>query len=124
TKMDFATRQSAPFASRLDSLQPSTYFGQWLATHSGRRKFAEIGVQPRFAASVTPFECGATAVTTIGGCGFWYGFRIDPCPISGIEVFSVVTCKKLPFSWYGDSFAQMSSTMLIDSRKIALRSFL
>ena len=31
----------------------------------------EIGFQPRFAASVTPFECGATAVTTIGGCGFW-----------------------------------------------------
>jgi len=30
-----------------------------------------MGVQPRLAASVTPFECGATAVTTIGGCGFW-----------------------------------------------------
>ena len=38
-------------------------------TQAGIRKFAEIGSQPRAAASVTPFENGATAVTTIGGCG-------------------------------------------------------
>src|SRR5438128_8739432 len=94
--MDLATRQSAPLASRPDSLQPSSYFGQWLATHCGSRKLAEIGFQPRFAASVTPLECGATAVTTIGGCGFWYGLRIAPCPISGICVFAVVTEKNCP----------------------------
>lgn len=85
---------------------------------------AETGVQPRFAASVTALECGATAVITIGGCGFWYGPRIVPCPISGIMVFTVVTSKNCPFRLYGASPAQMSSTMLIDSRKIALRSFL
>ncbi len=49
--------------------QPSTYFGQWLFTQIGSRKLAEIGSQPRAAASVTPLENGATAVTTIGGCG-------------------------------------------------------
>ena len=26
-------------------MRPSTYFGQWLATHCGSRKFAEIGFQ-------------------------------------------------------------------------------
>src|SRR5258706_10198523 len=49
---------------------------------------------------------------------------IAPCPISRILVFAVVTSKKFPFRSYGASFAQMSSTMLIDSRKMALRSFL
>ena len=48
-----------------------------------------MGVQPRLAASVTPLECGATAVTTIGGCGFWNGLRIVPWPISGIIVLPV-----------------------------------
>ena len=27
--------------------------------------------QPRAAAAATPFECGTTTVTTMGGCGFW-----------------------------------------------------
>src|SRR3954469_16424395 len=122
--MDFGTRRPLGLAGFLIASQPSTYLGQWLATHSGSRKFAEIGVQPRFAASVTPFECGATAVTTIGGCGFWAGLVIAPCSISGICVFSVVTWKNCPCSRYGGSPFQMSSTMLIDSRKMALRSFL
>ena len=45
--------------------QPSWYLGQCEATHSGSRKLAEIGDQPRLAASVTPFENGATAVTQL-----------------------------------------------------------
>src|SRR3954468_23847238 len=49
---------------------------------------------------------------------------IVPCPISAIIVFCVVTLKNCPFRLYGPSFAQISSTMLMDSRKIALRSFL
>src|SRR6185436_16030852 len=64
TKIDLATRQFAPSAFFPMASQPSTYRGQCDATHSGSRKLAEIGCQPRFAASVTPFECGATAVTT------------------------------------------------------------
>src|SRR5688572_126003 len=122
--MDLATRQSAPFGVLPVATQPSWYFGQCDATHSGSRKLAEIGAQPRFAASVTPFECGATAVTTIGGCGFWNGLMMRPWPISRIFVFSVVTLKNCPDRLYGASPAQMSSTMLIDSRKMALRSFL
>ncbi len=49
---------------------------------------------------------------------------IAPCPISGICVFCVVTEKNCPVRLYGASPFQMSSTMLIDSRKMALRSFL
>jgi len=58
-------------ALRPAAAQPSAYFGQCDLTHCGSRKLAEIGSQPRFAASVTPFEKGSTAVTTMGGCGFW-----------------------------------------------------
>ena len=82
-----------------------------------------MGVQPRLAASVTPFECGATAVTTIGGWGFWNGFRIVPWPISGIMVLPVEMWKCSPCRSYGPSRCQISSTMSIASRKIALRSF-
>src|SRR6202142_2976160 len=82
--MLFATRQLAGSAARPARAQPSAYFGQWLLTQAGIKKFAEIGSQPRAAASVTPFENGATAVTTIGGCGRCSGFGRKPWPISGM----------------------------------------
>src|SRR5215216_5879986 len=94
--MDFATRQFAGSAGRPTRSQPSTYFGQCDFTHCGIKKFAEIGSQPRAAASVTPFENGATAVTTIGGCGFCSGLGRKPWPISGMKVRSVVTVLYLP----------------------------
>src|ERR1051325_2312466 len=94
--MLFATRQLAGSAGRPARLQPSTYFGQWLFTHSGIRKFAEIGSQPRAAASVTPLENGATAVTTIGGCGFCKGLGRKPLPISSISCFSILMFQYLP----------------------------
>src|SRR6201991_4792381 len=94
--MDFATRQFPGSAGRPTRSQPSTYFGQCDFTHCGIRKFAEIGSQPRAAASVTPLENGATAVTTIGGCGFCKGFAIMPWPISSIRVFSIVIFQYLP----------------------------
>ncbi len=94
--MLFATRQSAERAARLASPHPSTYFGQCEATHGGCRKFAEIGVQPRCAAATTPFENGATAVTTIGGCGRWSGLTIAPCPSSGRIVRAVENDQYVP----------------------------
>src|SRR5271168_3851400 len=94
--MLLATRQFAGSALRPARAQPSAYFGQWLFTQDGIRKFAEIGSQPRTAASVTPFENGATAVTTIGGCGRCKGLAINPCPISDISVRSVVMFQYLP----------------------------
>ena len=94
--MLLATRQFAGSAGRPTRSQPSTYFGQWLFTHSGIRKFAEIGSQPRAAASVTPLENGATAVTTIGGCGFCNGFGRKPCPISGKNWRSSLMFQYLP----------------------------
>src|SRR5271168_4274095 len=94
--MLLATRQFAGSALRPARAQPSAYFGQWLLTHSGIRKFAEIGSQPRAAASVTPFENGATAVTTIGGCGRCSGLAMKPCPTSGISVRSVEMFQYLP----------------------------
>src|ERR1700728_5312822 len=94
--MLLATRQFIGSALRPARSQPSTYLGQWLLTHCGIRKFAEIGYQPRAAASVTPFENGATAVTTIGGCGFCNGIGNNPWPISGISCFSILIVQYLP----------------------------
>src|ERR1700678_191130 len=94
--MLFATRQFAGSALRPARSQPSTYLVQWLLTHCGIRKFAEIGSQPRAAASVTPLENGATAVTTIGGCGFCSGFGRKPWPISGIAWRSTLIVQYLP----------------------------
>src|SRR3954452_3096979 len=94
--MLLATRQLAGSAGRPARSQPSTYFGQWLFTHCGIRKFAEIGSQPRAAASVTPLENGATAVTTIGGCGRCNGLAMKPCPMSSIRVFSTDMLQYLP----------------------------
>ena len=34
--------------------------------------------QPRAAAFAALAEKGSTTVTTIGGCGFWYGLTIRP----------------------------------------------
>src|ERR1044072_6732884 len=106
--MLFATRQFSVSAARPARSHPSTYFGQWLFTQAGIRKFAEIGSQPRAAASVTPFEKGATAVTTIGGCGFCNGRAIKPWPISSIRVFCTDTFQYLPCRLYGGSFAHIS----------------
>src|SRR5579862_6715050 len=94
--MLLATRQFAGSALRPARSQPSAYFGQWLLTQAGIKKFAEIGSQPRTAASVTPFENGATAVTTIGGCGRCRGFAIKPCPTSAISVRSIEMFQYLP----------------------------
>src|SRR6201992_4245025 len=101
--MLFATRQLVGSAAWPPRWQPSTYFGQWLFTQAGIRKFAEIGSQPRAAASVTPFENGATAVTTIGGCGLCSGRGMNPWPISAISVFWTDTFQYLPFRLYGGS---------------------
>src|ERR1700694_2270851 len=120
--MLLATRQFAGSAGRPTRVQPSTYFGQWLLTHAGIRKFAEIGSQPRAAASVTPLENGATAVTTIGGCGCCRGLAIYPWPISGTNCFSTLIVQYLPLRLYGGSPLQMASTWLIASRNMALRS--
>src|SRR5215217_5522497 len=94
--MLLATRQFAGSALRPARSQPSTYRGQWLFTQTGIRKLAEIGSQPRAAASVTPLENGATAVTTIGGCGRCRGFGRKPWPISGINWRCVVIFQYLP----------------------------
>src|SRR5689334_24504197 len=94
--MLLATRQLAGSAGRPPRVQPSTYFGQWLFTHCRIRRFAEIGSQPRAAASVTPCENGATAVTTIGGCGCCSGRDRKPWPISGIIVRAVDMLQYLP----------------------------
>src|SRR6195952_1977523 len=94
--MLLATRQLAGSAARPLRSQPSTYFGQWLFTQAGIKKFAEIGSQPRAAASVTPFENGATAVTTMGGCGRCKGLAMNPCPISSISVFCVEMFQYFP----------------------------
>src|SRR6266702_1989219 len=86
TKTLLATRQLAGSAALPLRSHPSAYFGQWLLTQAGIRKLAEIGSQPRTAASVTPLEKGATAVTTIGGCGRCSGRATNPWPISSIRV--------------------------------------
>src|ERR1700677_2646902 len=116
--MLLAMRQFAGSALRPERSQRSTYLGQWLSTHCGIKKFAEIGSQPRTAASVTPFENGATAVTTIGGCGRCNGRAMKPWPISLIRVFWVEMFQYLPWILYGGSLAQISRTWLIDSRNI------
>src|SRR5437763_6147638 len=117
--MLFATRQLAGSALRPARAQPSVYFGQWLLTQAGIRKFAEIGSQPRTAASVTPFEKGATAVTTIGGCGRCSGFGRMPWPISASSVRSVETVQNWPSILYGGSRVQISSIVLMHSRNMA-----
>src|ERR1700688_1014949 len=94
--MLLATRQFAGSALRPARSQPSTYFGQWLFTQAGIRKLAEIGSQPRAAASVTPLENGATAVTTIGGCGRCKGRAMNPWPISFIRVLCVEIFQYFP----------------------------
>src|SRR6476619_779942 len=94
--MLFATRQFAGSAGRPPRSQPSTYLGQWLFTQAGIRKLAEIGSQPRAAASVTPFENGATAVTTIGGYGRCSGRAIMPWPMSSIRGFRVEMLQYFP----------------------------
>src|ERR1700728_814522 len=94
--MLLATRQFAVSALRPARSHPSTYFGQWLFTHSGIRKFAEIGSQPRAAASVTPLENGATVATTLGGCGRCSGLDKKPWPISGIACRSILMFQYLP----------------------------
>src|SRR6476646_12091640 len=94
--MLLATRQFAGSALRPARSQPSTYFAQWLLTHCGIKKLAEIGSQPRAAASVTPLEKGATAVTTIGGCGRCNGRAIMPWPMSSIRVFRVEMLQYFP----------------------------
>src|ERR671917_494178 len=94
--MLLATRQLAGSAGRPTRSQPSTYFGQWLFTQTGMRKLAEIGSQPRAAASVTPFENGATTVTTMAGCGRCKGFGKKPWPISFMSVRSVEIVQYLP----------------------------
>src|SRR6187399_215457 len=119
--MLLATRQLAGSAARPAFWQPSTYFGQWLLTHTGIRKLAEIGSQPRAAASVTPCEEGATAVTRMGGCGRCSGLAIEPWPISRMVVRAVETFQYLPCRSYGASPAQMASTWLIASTNISLR---
>src|SRR5947199_5027627 len=98
--MLFATRQFAGSALRPPRSQPSAYFGQWLFTQAGIKKFAEIGSQPRAAASVTPCENGATAVTTIGGCGFCSGRATMPWPMSDMIVRAVETFQYLPLILY------------------------
>src|SRR5258707_6730672 len=103
TKTLFATRQLDGSAALPPRSQPSAYFGQWLLTQAGIRKFAEIGSQPRAAASVTPLENGATAVTTIGGCGRCSGLGRKPWPISGINCFSMLIDQDLPVILYGGS---------------------
>src|SRR5215831_10913725 len=110
TKTLLATRQLAGSATLLPRSHPSTYFGQWLFTQAGIRKFAEIGSQPRAAASVTPLEKGATAVTTIGGCGRCSGFAIKPWPISSIRFFSIEMFQYLPARLYGGLPSQIAST--------------
>src|SRR5260370_22900949 len=96
TKTLLATRQLAGSAALPPRSQPSTYFGQWLLTHAGIKKLAEIGSQPRAAASVTPLEKGATAVTNIGGWGCCNGRPMNPCPMSLIRVFRVETFQYFP----------------------------
>src|SRR5277367_5727619 len=103
-------RQFAGSAVRPPRSQPSTYFGQWLFTQAGIRKLAEIGSQPRAAASVTPLENGATAVTTIGGCGRCSGRAMIPWPMSSIRVFCVEMFQYFPERLYGGRLAQISST--------------
>ena len=44
--------------------------------------------------------------------------------VAGAVLIAVVTWKNCPCRLYGGSPFQMSSTMLIDSRKMAFRSFL
>src|ERR1700759_5326680 len=98
--MLLATRQLAGSAARAGRRDPWTYFGQWLFTQAGIRKLAEMGSQPRAAASVTPFENGATAVTTIGGCGRCSGREMMPWPTSFISVFSVEMFQYFPLMLY------------------------
>src|ERR1700684_3804949 len=93
-----ATRQSWRRAGRPALAQPCSYIGQCDETQGGYRKLPEIGIQPRSAAAATPLEKGETAVTTIGGCGFWKGVMMMPWPISAISVRLVDIFQNLPSS--------------------------
>src|SRR5437773_8664658 len=118
--MLLATRQLAGSAGRPARSQPSTYFGQWLFTQAGIKKLAEIGSQPRAAASVTPLEKGATTVTTMGGCGFCSGLARMPWPMSAFSVRRVLMVQYLPSISYGGAPAQIASTWSIASTNMAL----
>ena len=78
-----------------------------------------MGSQPLAAASVTPFEKGATAVTTIGGCGCCKGLAIIPWPISVRDVLSVVIFQYLPSMLYGASDSHILRTVSIPSKNIS-----
>src|SRR5688500_18095269 len=97
------TRQFAGSARRPPSAQPFAYIGQWVAAQTGGRKLAVIGSQPRAAAAATPLEWGTTTVTTMGGCGCWYGFNITPMPVCGRSVRSVEIFQNFPLRLYGGS---------------------
>ena len=49
-------RASGGSAILFAAMQPFLYCGQWVFTHLGCKKLAEIGSQPRAAAAVTPLE--------------------------------------------------------------------
>src|SRR5258705_10122012 len=91
------TRQSQRLAAYPPSAQPCSYIGQCVAAQAGCRKLADTGFQPRLAAAVSPLECGTTAVTTIGGCGCWYGFSNTPFPPAPIHLGSVVKFQNFSF---------------------------
>src|SRR5262245_61675591 len=90
------TRQFAGSARRPPSEHPFTYIGQCVAAQTGGRKFAVIGSQPRAAAAATPLEWGTTTVTTMGGCGRWYGCSMTPMPVCGRSVRSVEIFQNRP----------------------------
>ena len=52
--------------------------------------------KPLDADLIGDVENGATAVTTIGGCGRCKGFAMKPCPISAISVRSTEMFQYLP----------------------------
>ena len=98
------------------------YTSQWVRTHCGSRKLAEMIPQPRRAASAALFECGSTTVTAIGGCGFWYGRTITPWPISVSIVRSVEMLQCSPWRLYGGSPDQIPRMWSMHSRNLARRS--
>jgi hypothetical protein len=72
---------------------------------------------------MTPLENGATAVTTIGGCGCWYGLAITPWPSSGISVRAVEIVQNRPARSYGAAPRQIARMWSIASTNIAVRSW-
>src|SRR5258708_28621080 len=94
-------RQSLRRAARPAFLQPCSYIGQCEATQGGCRKLAEIGVQPRSAAAITPFEKGATTVTTIGGRGRVERLAWPPRADAPLPSPPARRLSNLPFLFYG-----------------------